>query len=272
MQQVSGGTSTTAESLHEQLEMTGKTESIIAEATGLSKEIQNLSETANEKIVLGTKLVEQLSESAEKSSDNSRKVIREMVTLNSKTEEAMDITSIINGIATQTNLLALNASIEAARAGEQGRGFAVVASQISKLAEQSNESARQIEAIIDSLITDSAKSVETMDEVQKIMEEQSEKVGQTVEMFNQVKEGIDTSITGIANIAEKTKKLDDARVNVVDVVQNLTAIAEENAASTEETSASVTEVTNIVYNISKDANDLDEIAIKLQEQIRLFTS
>jgi len=110
-----------------------------------------------------------------------------------------------------------------------------------------------------------------MDEVQKIMEEQSEKVGQTVEMFNQVKEGIDTSITGIANIAEKTKKLDDARVNVVDVVQNLTAIAEENAASTEETSASVTEVTNIVYNISKDANDLDEIAIKLQEQIGLFT-
>ena len=90
-------------------------------------------------------------------------------------------------------------------------------------------------------------------------------------MFGKVKEGINTSINGISNIAEKTKKLDEARINVVDVVQNLTAIAEENAASTEETSASVTEVNNVVLNISKDANDLDEIALKLKEQIDLFT-
>ena len=113
---------------------------------------------------------------------------------------------------------------------------------------------------------------ETMEEVQKIMEQQSEKVGQTVEMFGKVKEGIGTSITSVSNIAEKTKKLDEARVTVVDVVQNLTAIAEENAASTQETSSSVADVTNIVLNISKDANDLDDIALKLQEQGELFTS
>ena len=61
------------------------------------------------------------------------------------------IVNIINGIATQTNLLALNASIEAARAGEAGRGFAVVADQISKLADQSDASARRIEEIINHL-------------------------------------------------------------------------------------------------------------------------
>jgi methyl-accepting chemotaxis protein len=221
--------------------------------------------------------------------DSATETLSQLEQINAKTREAIDViveqtnttnssagkireaTNLITSIAEETNLLSLNASIEAARAGEQGKGFAVVASQISKLAEQSNESARQIEAIIDSLISDSAKSVETMDEVQKIMEEQSEKVGQTVEMFGKVKEGINTSINGISNIAEKTRKLDDARVNVVDVVQNLTAIAEENAASTEETSASVTEVNNVVLNISKDANDLDEIALKLKQQIDLFT-
>ena len=83
---------------------------------------------------------------------------------NTTNESAMKIreaTELITFIAEQTNLLSLNASIEAARAGEQGRGFAVVASQIQKLAEQSNDSARQIGEIITLLISDSGKAVDT---------------------------------------------------------------------------------------------------------------
>ena len=237
-------------------------------------EVENLSETAaimKEAGDSATETLSQLEQINTKTRESIDVIVEQTNTTNSSTNKIREATGLITSIAEETNLLSLNASIEAARAGEQGKGFAVVASQISKLAEQSNESARQIEAIIDALISDSAKSVETMDEVQKIMEEQSEKVGQAVEMFGKVKEGINTSINGISNIAEKTKKLDEARINVVDVVQNLTAIAEENAASTEETSASVTEVNNVVLNISKDANDLDEIALKLKEQIDLFT-
>ena len=135
--------------------------------------------------------------------------------------------------------MSLNASIKAARAGEQGRGFAVVAAQIQKLAEQSNESTQQIESITDSLIADSEKAVNIMGEVKDIMMRQNEHVSKTDEIFTQVKGGIDSSIDGVSKIAEKTRQMDEARVKVVDVVQNLTAIAEENAASTEETLASV---------------------------------
>lgn len=192
---------------------------------------------------------------------------------NTTNESAMKIreaTSLITSIAEETNLLSLNASIEAARAGEQGRGFAVVAGQIQKLAEQSNDSAHQIENIIDSLIEDSQKSVATMEDVKRIMESQNESVGHTDESFRQVGEGIRTSIQGVNRISEKTKKLDDARIVVVDVVQNLTAIAEENAASTEETSASVTEVSSIVVQISENANRLREVANRLEKNMDIF--
>ncbi len=192
---------------------------------------------------------------------------------NTTNESAMKIreaTSLITAIAEETNLLSLNASIEAARAGEQGRGFAVVASQIQKLAEQSNESARQIENIIDSLISDSEKAVTTMGEVKDIMNQQSENVGKTEEIFAQVKNGINGSIEGVNIIADKTKQMDDARVNVVDVVQNLTAIAQQNAASTQETSASVTEVSGIVYDISSNAEKLKAIADELEKNMKVF--
>lgn len=192
---------------------------------------------------------------------------------NTTNESAMKIreaTTLITSIAEETNLLSLNASIEAARAGELGRGFAVVASQIQKLAEQSNESAHQIENITDSLISDSEKAVKTMGEVKEIMNEQSEHVSKTDEIFAQVKNGIDSLIGGVNRIAEKTRQMDTARISVVDVVQNLTAIAQENAASTEETSASVTEVSGIVYNISENASKMKGVADELEQNMNVF--
>lgn len=238
-----------------------------------------------------TRQVEELTDNANamrKSSDEAFETLQNLGKINDRAREAIDViyeqtnttnesamkireaTTLITSIAEETNLLSLNASIEAARAGEQGRGFAVVASQIQKLAEQSNESARQIENIIDSLIEDSQKSVATMEDVKKIMESQSESVGRTNESFTQVRDGITQSLDGVNQIADKTKKLDEARVNVVDVVQNLTAIAEENAASTEETSASVTEVSTIVYSISENATKLKEVAEHLEQSMSIF--
>lgn len=238
-----------------------------------------------------TRQVEELTDNANdmrKSSDEAFETLQSLGRINDQAREAIDViyeqtnntnesamkireaTTLITSIAEETNLLSLNASIEAARAGEQGRGFAVVASQIQKLAEQSNESARQIENIIDSLIEDSQKSVATMEDVKKIMESQSESVGRTNERFTQVRQGITQSLDGVNQIADKTRRLDEARVNVVDVVQNLTAIAEENAASTEETSASVTEVSTIVYSISENATKLKEVAEHLERSMSIF--
>ena len=109
-----------------------------------------------------------------------------------------------------------------------------------------------------------------MGEVKEIMTKQNEHITKTDDIFTQVKNGIDSSIDGVTRIAEKTRQMDEARINVVDVVQSLTAIAEENAASTEETSASVTEVGSIVTNISDNADKMKSIADELEQNMNIF--
>ena len=189
---------------------------------------------------------------------------------NESAQKIKEATSLITDIAEETNLLSLNASIEAARAGEQGKGFAVVAAQIQKLAEQSNDSARQIESIIVSLLADSDKSVVTMSEVREIMEHQSENVENTNVQVTQVLEEVENEIQAISGVAEKTEQINSSRNSIVDTVQNLSAIAEENAASSEETSASVAEVGNIISDIAESSRALKKISDQIDASIAMF--
>ncbi len=197
-------------------------------------------------------------------------IAQQTATTNESAQKINEAASMITDIAEETNLLSLNASIEAARAGEQGRGFAVVAAQIQKLAEQSNESAQQIGEIIRTLMEDSQKAVSIMGDVKEIMLKQSEHVDRTKEAFIQIQEGVDESIQGMDIISQKTHEMDTARAGVIDVVQNLSAIAQENAASAEETSASVAEVSAISTELSDEAVRLKSISNEMEDKMAVF--
>lgn len=217
-----------------------------------------------------TKTLKELSEINDKAKDAIAIIYEQTNITNESAEKIKEATHLINSIADETGLLSLNASIEAARAGESGRGFAVVAGQIQKLSEQTNESVKQIENIVATLIQNSNHAVSTMDEVRKIMDMQSEHVEKTDEIFREVQNGIDSSILGVNQIYAKTVRLDEIRTGVVDTVQNLTAIADQNAANTEETSASTTEVNNTMLTILKDAEQLEVIAGELNDCMKIF--
>lgn len=189
---------------------------------------------------------------------------------NEAAKQISEAITLITSIAEETNLLSLNASIEAARAGEQGRGFAVVASQISKLAEQSNDSAGKIEHIATTLMTESQHVVETMDEVSNIMNQQNEIITDSSECFKEVLQGIEESRAHINEISVNMEGLNESRQSVVDIVSNLSAIAEENAASTEETSASTTLVSATVQQMTANASELKDIAAELGESVKVF--
>lgn len=217
-----------------------------------------------------TDMLRQLGDTNIKTKEAIEKIYEQTNTTNESALKIREATAMITSIAEETNLLSLNASIEAARAGEQGRGFAVVASQIQKLAEQSNDSAGQIATIIDSLIRDSEEAVATMEQVKGIIAEQSINVEKTGEGYQAVQRGMDASLKSVENISHDIESLDEARVRVVDVVQNLTAIAEENAAGTEETSASVTEVSATIQNMAEQAERLKEVADQLERSVQIF--
>lgn len=269
-------------------------EEIAQGATGQAEETQK----ATENVIIMGNMIEETTGEIDAMNENAKLIkqlgqtaidtLKDLQTINQRTKESIDIiyeqtnttnssaqkikeaTALITDIAEETNLLSLNASIEAARAGEQGRGFAVVAAQIQKLAEQSNESARQIEEIITSLLADSEKAVDTMEEVKDIMGQQNDNVMKTDEQVNQVLGQVDQAIEAIGRVAVKTEKLNEARINVTDTVQNLTAVAQENAASTQQSAASVNQVSEIIQEIAESAKQLTDIAEKLDKDMALF--
>ena len=238
-----------------------------------SKEITTLNENAKQIKTLGQDAVttiEEIQKINQKTRESMDMIYNQTNTTNSSAQRIKEATALITEIAEETNLLSLNASIEAARAGEQGRGFAVVAGQIQKLAEQSNESARQIEEIITSLLDDSGKAVETMEAVKEIMDEQNANVERTNDQVRQVIGQVDDSIAAIGRIAQQSEKLNETRITITDTVQNLTAVAEENAAGTQESAASVAQIGELIRDITRIAGQQKAIADKLQENMNMF--
>ena len=256
-------TQTATENVVAMGEMINKTSNEVEELNGKSKQIVASSEDAA--VILG-----ELGEINRKAVQAVGMISGQASATNESAQKIREATTLISSIAEETNLLSLNASIEAARAGDQGRGFAVVAAQIQKLAEQSNQSASQIEHIIEALLSDTTNAVHTMNEMQEIMGKQNEKMIGASDAFRKVKHEVDASVQSIGNIAHEAQNLQSARSSVVDIVQDLTAIAQENAASTEETSASVTEIASIIEDIANNASFLKEIAGELEHNMKQF--
>jgi methyl-accepting chemotaxis protein len=189
---------------------------------------------------------------------------------NTSAKRISEVVELITELASETNLLSLNASIEAARAGEAGRGFAVVAENIKKLAEQTTDSATDINAIIQELETRSEETVEKTDAVKDIVDNQESEMHRTADIVGNVISNINHLIERIDDIAGNIQQMDEAKENVVDVIQNLSAVSEQNAAATQETSASTVLAIDTMNAISDNSEKLKEIAHELEEEMKKF--
>lgn len=235
----------------------------IADLTNTSERMQ----TAGVEV---TGIIQELNDSNDKTVQAIQTVSQNVIATDESVMRISEAVDMITNIAGQTSLLSLNASIEAARAGETGRGFAVVASEIQKLSEESNKSAQCISKIIKSLSEDSHNSMEMMEEVRIRLQEQQEKLDATKERFENVNAGIVSFREETMEINDQAKACDASREKVVDIIQDLSAISEENAASSQETTASMQELNATISLLAESAGGLKDLAVSLSESIEFF--
>lgn len=240
---------------------------IAGNAEAVTEKSKQTAETArNGSTVIAT--AENQIKSIEKSVINSAIVVEK---LGNRSKEIGQIVEAISQIAGQTNLLALNAAIEAARAGEQGRGFAVVADEVRKLAEQSQEAAKQISALINEIQTDTDNAVASMTEGKNEVKIGTEVVGKAGNTFNDIILLINQGSVQITEINDKIQHIAKSSEQIVASVQTIENLSKEAAgemqtvsAATEETSASMEQIASSSQHLTKMAQELQAAISQFQ--------
>jgi methyl-accepting chemotaxis protein len=261
-------------------EQAGNTEKGSMQAIQLGNQIENnreqmhqmnqASEKVTEVVKGGLKDIRRLSDITEENREATKEIYNIILKTNESTSHISEASNVIAAIADQTNLLALNASIEAARAGDAGKGFAVVASEIKKLAGQSATSTSYIDGIVKELQDNVSKAVESIEKVNVISKEQKESVIETKLKYKSILSSMEEAEAAIVRLNESEVEMTASKNEILDMLQTLSAIAEENAASTEEASSAMVEQSASMEEIAKSSEKLALLAGSLQEIIMRF--
>ncbi|MBD5544986.1 MAG: hypothetical protein HDR01_12325 [Lachnospiraceae bacterium] len=265
MEEVSAGSSDTAEAIQVQLLKTEEIQSYIEKVEKVSGNISGDLHIAEDTIAAGKEKIDQLIEQVNISDQATNAVSGQLTALGENTEKMQSIIELIENITSQTSLLALNASIEAARAGEAGKGFAVVASEISNLANQTSTATVSITELIGDISDALNQVIQAINQVIQNSQIQNSYAVETAESFEQIQSTSANIFTEADSLVEIIKELANANASIVDSVQNISAITEEVSAHAAETYTSSEENSEIVQAVSSLVAALNEKAEQLKQ-------
>lgn len=235
--------------------------------------IDKLNSTSNEVFRAkeeGIVSIKELIDATNTVKDSALKVQNVITETNRSAIRISSASDMIKSIADQTNLLALNAAIEAARAGESGKGFAVVAEEIRTLAEESTKFTEDISKVVLELNSKAGEAVSIMESVGHTINMQSDKVEQTKAQFVTISDELENTKSAICKLNDSSKELHSSKNSLLGIIENLSALSEENAASTIESTTLLDEQTKSTHEIASTSEVLSEVSENMKEMISFF--
>ena len=220
--------------------------------TQVRRSIEEVSKNLSEIATLATQSVEKAVDGAKAV----KEVVESINRINESGEKIVGIVNVIADIADQTNLLALNAAIEAARAGEHGRGFAVVADEVSKLADRSSASTKEIEVLIKESVKNVSMGVHTAAGSQVAMEQIREASQKVREMIAALTEAMEQQVGAV-------KELSKALESVSEMSQSISAATEEQTTNARQVSTAVESVNEVTQSAASAAEQMSSATEQL---------
>ena len=239
----------------------------------VAKEIDTInikSNGINEMAGSSNKDMKQLIESVNIVSSSFKDFIKKIEKLNKNITQISEITTLINDISEQTNLLALNAAIEAARAGESGKGFAVVAEEIRTLAEQSQESSKNIDSLITAISSEANVIINNTDGLNSELDNQVGVINTALKSYDKIISEINDIVVKIKSANTAVVEINKEKNTISDKIENTSAVAEEVSASSEEIAASTEEMKSASSEVSEAAENLNNMTKEMIDHVNKF--
>lgn len=243
----------------------------IQEVSRVVEQVGKLVGRTEEMISQGMEIVQNLGNSAAKTTDITVKVSESIDELQKASQLINNFVEIIADISEQTNLLSFNASIEAARAGTVGRGFTVVAEEIRKLADDSAKAAGEIHNNVEYISTQTMNSVESANQARAMVDLQSKSVDEVTMLFREMQVCMNQLVDGLKDIVTSIERADSERSDTVIAVRNISDIIEGTAGSAATVNGVAEKLLQNVENLNRTAEVLGDNMNGLKNEISKFT-
>jgi len=194
----------------------------------------------------------------------------EVEALATELDAVSEVVEVIHSIAEETNMLALNASIEAARSGEAGDGFAVVADEVKSLAEETAESAAEIEDRIDRIQARAGQTTAAMAETEDRLESGIDTVESAITALDDIAAAAEQTDASIQEIRDATAQQASSATAVVERVDDVAAIGDQTAEEAADAAAAAEEQTSTMTTVSDAAEQLTAQARSLRTVLAEF--